>query len=67
MHFLANENIPLKSIYIIRNEGIVYFRFAPKTPEETAQYLLNLIKIEGLSLKNMFTKVEKDRIRQRPL
>jgi predicted nuclease of predicted toxin-antitoxin system len=46
--------------------GVVYFRFAPLTPEEPAEYLLNLLNIKDLSLKK-FTVVERSQIRQRPL
>jgi predicted nuclease of predicted toxin-antitoxin system len=46
-------------------EGIIYFRFTPTTPIETAQQLLKLIEIPDLSLEKMFTTVERERIRQR--
>jgi predicted nuclease of predicted toxin-antitoxin system len=47
--------------------GVIYFRFDPVTPEETAEYLLDLFRIEGLHWKGEFTTVERGRIRQRPL
>ncbi len=48
-------------------EGIVYFRFAPSSPEEPAEYLLTLLERPGLSLLGMLTVAERDRVRQRPL
>jgi len=117
MRFLANENIPLKSVYLLREkghnvfaiiedspgvkdeevlrqaadekriiltydkdygeliyksgssvpEGIVYFRLVPVSPEETAELIFNLFNIQEFSLKQKFTVVERDRVRQRPL
>ena len=48
-------------------DGMVYFRFAPSTPEEPAEYLLSLLEQFGLSLPGMLTVAERDRVRQRPL
>jgi predicted nuclease of predicted toxin-antitoxin system len=48
-------------------EGIVYFRFAPYSPEEPAEYLLTLLERLGDSLSGTLTVVERDRVRQRPL
>ena len=48
-------------------EGVVYFRFAPATPEEPAEHLFRLLTIESLSLEGLFTVVERGRARQRPL
>jgi predicted nuclease of predicted toxin-antitoxin system len=117
MRFLANENIPVASIKLLRRAGhditaiieeapgeidrtildraseekrviltfdrdygeliyryrlsvpagVVYFRFDPVTPEEPAQFLLRLLSLEELALLQMFTVVERDRLRQRPL
>jgi len=47
--------------------GLVYFRFAPVTPIEPAEYLLRLLHIEELKLEEKFTTVRRDQIRQRPL
>jgi len=47
--------------------GIVYFRCNPSTPEEPAEILLNIIDKSILSIKDRFTVVERNRIRQRPL
>jgi len=47
--------------------GLVYFRFIPKNPLEPAEYLLRLLCFEDISLKNKFTVVERDKVRQRPL
>lgn len=48
-------------------EGVVYFRFAPSSPEEPAEYLLALLERFGSSLLGMLTVAERDRVRQRPL
>lgn len=47
--------------------GVVYFRFAPATPEEPAEHLLDLLSIRDMSLEGKFTVVERGRVRQRPL
>jgi predicted nuclease of predicted toxin-antitoxin system len=47
--------------------GIIYFRFDPTTPEEPAEYLLEVLKLEALIIENKFTIIERNRIRQRPL
>jgi predicted nuclease of predicted toxin-antitoxin system len=47
--------------------GLLYFRFDPDTPEEPAIILLNILHENHLPLISMFTTVERDRIRQRPL
>ncbi len=48
-------------------EGIVYFRFAPSSPEEPAEYLLTLLEQLGPSLPGMLTVAEHGHVRQRPL
>lgn len=115
MKFLANENFPLKSIVLLRENGypvyavleetpgaldseimalanrekftiltfdrdygeliyklklpvpagVVYFRFAPETPMEPAELLLQIL--QSIPIINKFTVIERDRIRQRPL
>ena len=47
--------------------GVVYFRFAPATPFEPAETLLNVIDKADLSIIGKFTIVGRDRIRQRSL
>ncbi len=47
--------------------GLVYFRFAPATPEEAAQKLLFVMDNNRIFLPGKFTIIEKDRVRQRPL
>jgi predicted nuclease of predicted toxin-antitoxin system len=47
--------------------GVVYFRFAPATPLEPAEILLNVIDKADLSVIGKFTIVGRDRIRQRSL
>lgn len=47
--------------------GVVYFRFAPATPSEPAEILLNVMDKADLSVIGKFTIVERGRIRQRSL
>jgi predicted nuclease of predicted toxin-antitoxin system len=47
--------------------GVLYFRFAPSSPDEPAKYLLNLLAAGTISLARKFTVARRDRIRQRPL
>jgi predicted nuclease of predicted toxin-antitoxin system len=47
--------------------GVVYFRFAPATPLEPAEILLNIMKRAGLALMGKFTIFERGRVRQRSL
>ncbi len=47
--------------------GLVYFRFAPATPEAAAQKLLSVMNNDRIDLMGKFTIIEKDRVRQRPL
>ena len=47
--------------------GVIYVRFRPHTPEESAAILLTLFQTEELQLEGWFTIVERDGIRQRPL
>jgi predicted nuclease of predicted toxin-antitoxin system len=47
--------------------GIVYFRFAPATPEAPAEQLLTLLEMSDVTLEGKLTVVEPPRIRQRPL
>jgi len=47
--------------------GVVYFRFAPATPSEPDEILLNILAQEIPSLSGRFTIIERGRIRQRAL
>jgi predicted nuclease of predicted toxin-antitoxin system len=47
--------------------GVIYFRYAPQTPEQPGQDLLLLLNTEDLCLERRFTVVESNQIRQRPL
>lgn len=47
--------------------GVMYFRSTPATPDEPAEWLIRLINLGEISLPGMFTVIERDRIRQRPL
>lgn len=117
MRFLANENVPLASVRLLRQSGhdvvsaseefpaasdsdvlaraveerrivltfdrdygelifrrmhaappgVVYFRFEPETPDETADRLLGLLLQTGVMLEGRFTVVERGQMRQRPM
>ncbi|GJM41398.1 MAG: hypothetical protein DHS20C20_16800 [Ardenticatenaceae bacterium] len=47
--------------------GILYLRFFPQTPEESAEYISNLLSNSKITLEGKFTVARRDRIRQRPL
>jgi len=47
--------------------GVVYFRFAPATPSEPAEILLNVMDRTDLPVIGRFTIVERGRVRQRSL
>jgi predicted nuclease of predicted toxin-antitoxin system len=47
--------------------GVVYFRFAPATPSEPAEILINVMDRADLSIIGKFTIVERGRVRQRSL
>ena len=47
--------------------GVVYFRFAPATPAEPSEILINLINEIHLALSDKFTIIERGRVRQRSL
>ena len=47
--------------------GVVYFRFAPATPSEPAEILINVMDRADLSVIGKFTIVERGRVRQRSL
>ena len=117
MRFLADENVPFRSIRRLRDAGhevaairedtpgiedpeilvrvreeervlltfdrdfgelvyhlgqlppldVVYFRLSPVLPLEPAEHLLQVLAVPGLSLERMYTIIERDRVRQRPL
>jgi predicted nuclease of predicted toxin-antitoxin system len=48
-------------------KGLIYLRLRPRSPEEPAFLLLNLLQVEGLKFENLFTVVERDQLRQRLL
>lgn len=48
-------------------DGVVYFRFAPSTPEEPGKILLKIIEEGKISVSDRFTVIERGRIRQRIL
>ncbi len=47
--------------------GVIYLRLTPLTPEEPADFILNLLTEKNIVLKNKFTVARRDRIRQKPL
>ena len=47
--------------------GVIYFRFDPLTPEEPAQFLLQLLSQNQVGVERKFTVVERGQIRQHPL
>lgn len=47
--------------------GVLYFRFAPATPDEPAQVLLAILEEGKVVIPGKFTVVERGRIRQRAL
>lgn len=46
--------------------GIIYLKFTPVTPEQPAEYILNILN-QDIELRRKFTVVESQRIRQRAL
>lgn len=49
-------------------DGIVYFRFEPSSPDQPAEYMLQLMATpDYLKLNGKFTVAEPGQIRQRPL
>jgi predicted nuclease of predicted toxin-antitoxin system len=117
MRFLANENFPLKSIRLLRENGfdviavseemagskdrailelaeqdhliiltfdrdygelifryqmpspagIIYLRFDPSSPEESANLIIHLLESRIIDFEHKFTVLDRDRIRQRSL
>ena len=47
--------------------GIIFLRFAPSTPQEPAEFILQLLTVKSLVLEGRFTVVERTQFRQRPL
>lgn len=47
--------------------GIFFFRFAPATVDEPAPQLLELLNNPAMTLEGMFTVVDRQHVRQRPL
>ena len=47
--------------------GVAYFRFAPSTPEEMGEHLIELIEVGSIILDRKFTVIERGWVRQRPL
>jgi predicted nuclease of predicted toxin-antitoxin system len=47
--------------------GVIYFRYQPRTPEEPAHHLIDLLNEKNLVLEKMFTVLDRNKLRQRPL
>ncbi|KAA3658436.1 MAG: hypothetical protein DWQ04_25095 [Chloroflexi bacterium] len=47
--------------------GVIYLRLTPLTPEEPANFILNLLAEKNILLEGKFTVARRDRIRQRSL
>ncbi len=47
--------------------GVIYLRFAPQSPLETAERVLTLTGTPGLTLEERLTVVEPSQVRQRSL
>ncbi|CAN5244924.1 hypothetical protein BH23GEM4_BH23GEM4_20130 [soil metagenome] len=47
--------------------GVLYLRFIPATPEEPGVIIRDLLETKALSMRDRFTVVQRERIRQRPL
>ena len=47
--------------------GVIYFRYQPLTPIEPAHHLIRLLNEKDLKLTEMFTVLERNKIRQRTL
>lgn len=55
-------------IYRLRRSppaGVIYLRFIPKTPEEPARYLLQLLEKSEIALDGKFTVADYSQVRQR--
>lgn len=47
--------------------GVIYFRYQPLTPEEPYHHLKRLLNERDLTLIGMFTVLDRNKLRQRPL
>lgn len=47
--------------------GILFFRFAPSSPKEPDDILLEILKENNVLIPGKFTVLERNRLRQRPL
>ena len=78
MKFLANENLPLATIQKLQDygtliyqhgyrppAGVIYLRLQDFTPEEPADFLLNLINTTTFTFSGLFTVADENNIRQR--
>ena len=49
------------------SEGVVYFKFDPVSPSESAEILLRILGDNKILLTGKFTVIERERIRQRTI
>ena len=47
--------------------GVIYLRYAPRSPVEPASQLTSLFQAQDLTFVGKFTVIKRDQIRQRPL
>ncbi len=47
--------------------GVIYLRFDPSTPSEPADFIQKILGQPKISMSGMFTVVEREQFRQRPL
>ena len=47
--------------------GVIYCRFVPRSPTETAELLLSLAEATGGAFEGHFTVIDRDQVRRRPL
>jgi predicted nuclease of predicted toxin-antitoxin system len=47
--------------------GVLYFRIEPRMPDEPAERLLRLLREPDRSFEGLFTTVDDEQVRQRPL
>lgn len=87
MRLLADENVPLPSIFALRTAGmdvaaatedaagasdrgepgVIYCRFIPTTPLETAEVLVRRAVETGIAFEGHFTVIDRDQVRRRRL
>lgn len=68
MRLLANENFPLTSVHLLRQQDHDVVSIAERSPREPADRLLKLLQVAPpVSFVQRFTVVTREQVRQRPL